>query len=240
VPAESRLLAIVPARGGSKRLPGKNLASLGGRPLIDYTALPALACARFCAVVISTDDEAIADRARALGLLYLGPRPAALARDETPIVDTLRHALGEFETAQGRVDAVVLLQPTSPFRTAAMMAAAAERFERSRADTLTAVHAARDHPYWLWRIEGETLAPHVSMQAIGTERANLPPLVAETGTIYIVRRDLLAAGRLYGERVVAFPVDDVAAVDIDTADDLAWAGFLIERGLAPRLPEGSG
>lgn len=224
-----RFLAIVPARGGSKRLPGKNLALLAGRPLLDYTAEAAHGARSLAATVISTDDPVIAARARALGLLDLGRRPSALAGDESPTTAALQHALAAYEAVHGRIDAVVLLQPTSPLRTARHIDEACELFLASGADTVTAVRATTDHPWWTWRRSGDALAPFVSTEAMTAGRDALPELLIETGAVYVVRRDLVAEGRLYGDRVVGYPMDPADAVDVDTALDLAFAELVLSR-----------
>src|SRR5690606_22531157 len=119
---------------------------------------------RLSAHVVSTDSEAIAEHARARGAPVPALRPAAIAGDRSPIVEALRHALESFEAAGGsRADAVVLLQPTSPFRRAEDIDRAIELFERTRADTVTGVRAARDHPYWAWRGDSSRIMPFFSL-----------------------------------------------------------------------------
>lgn len=221
-------LGVIPARGGSKRLPGKNLAPLAGRPLIDYTLRAAAGAKRLGAFVVSTDSEAIAAHARTLGA-PVTMRPAAMAQDDSPVVDALRHAMERFEKDAGpRVDAIILLQPTSPLRTADDVDRAIGIFEATRADTVTAVRTARDHPYWAWRDSGDGIAPFFGPGEMAMDRSRLPQAWSESGAVYVMRRALVEAGRIYGERVAACPMDETGSVDVDTPLDLAWAEFLLK------------
>src|SRR5437762_12313177 len=116
-------LGLIPARGGSKRIPGKNLISLGGKPLIAHTIEAARKSKKLSKVLVSTDDERIADYSRSLGADVPFLRPRELARDQSPTFDAAWHAVMSVEKQRGaRVDAVVLLQPTSPFRTSSHIA----------------------------------------------------------------------------------------------------------------------
>ena len=116
--ADLRLLAIVPARGGSKRLPRKNVLLLGGKPLIAWTIDAARDSGCFVDVLVSTDDAEIADRARAHGALVPWLRPPEFATDTARSIDVVLHALDWYERERGAVAGMMLLQPTSPFRTA--------------------------------------------------------------------------------------------------------------------------
>lgn len=230
-------LGVIPARGGSRRLPGKNLIPLGGRPLIDYTIAAARASRRLTAVVVSTDSPRIARHAAARGVDPQGLRPAALARHTSPTAGALRDALRKYEAAHGRVDAVVVLQPTSPFRTAAHIDAAVARYESSEADTVTSVRPVRDHPYWAWLPCGRRIRPYHSKRKASLPEARLPPVYMENGAVYVVARSLVARGEIYGRRVVPLVMDGNSSVDIDEAEDLWWAEFLLRRmrraGAAP-------
>lgn len=223
-------LGVIPARGGSKRIPGKNLAQLNGRALIDYTLQAAFESRRLGAHVVSTDSEAIAAHARSRGAAVPTLRPAEIAGDRSPVVEALRHAMAAYELAGGRrADAVVLLQPTSPMRTGKDIDCAIEIFERTGADTVTSVREVRDHPYWVWREQMETVIPFFTLAEMAMDRKDLPPAYAENGAVYVVRRELIDAGKLYGERVVPCVMKELNSVDVDTPLDLAWAEFAIAR-----------
>ena len=131
------VLAVIPARGGSRGLPGKNLAELAGRPLLAYTADCVGDCRRPVRAVLSTDDEAVARLGRRLGLEAPFRRPAELAADDTPTLPVIQHALAELSAAEGyRPEVVAVLQPTSPLRNAAHLEAALELFSSVDCDSL--------------------------------------------------------------------------------------------------------
>ena len=226
------VLAIITARGGSKRLPGKNLIALAGKPLIDYTIAAACGAHSLYAIALSTDSPEIARHATTLGVAIPALRPPEFAQDASPLVDALRHALLAWESDFGRADAVVALQPTSPFRTSAQIDDAVTLFESSGADTVTAVRPVADHPWWTWVSAGDFIQPMYPDRMV-TERSALTPVFVESGAIYVIRRDLIVSGQIYGDRVVPYPTDAMTSVDIDTAEDLAWAEFLLARRDVP-------
>ena len=224
-----RYLGVIPARGGSKRLPGKNLILLGGKPLLSYTFEAVRTARRLAHAVVSTDVEPIADYARSQGVDPQGLRPAAIAGDRSPVTEALSDALAKFERHQARVDAVVLLQPTSPFRAARHIDEAISLFESTGADTVTSVRASKEHPFWTWGKVGDRLSPYYSMAEINLDRSALPPAFVENGAVYVMRRSLLEGGTIYGETVVGYPMDEIASIDIDTLSDLQWAEFILSR-----------
>lgn len=228
--AEKNYLGVIVARGGSKRLPRKNITLLGGIPLIGYTIAATLKARRLWRTVVSTDDQEIADVAKSLGADVPFLRPSALAQDDSPAIGVLRHAVEFVETENGCViDAVVLLQTTSPFRTGSHIDKALEIYELTNADTVTAVNPVVEHPYWSWRIVNDCLVPFFSKKHIETERSSLPAAYIENGALYIARRNLIMNGELYGDRVVPLIMDSRDATDIDTMEDLLWAEFMLSR-----------
>lgn len=229
-------LGVIPARGGSKRIPGKNLVTLSGLPLIDYTLRAARASSRLSAFVVSTDSPAIADHVIARGCSVPELRPAEMAADRSPVVQALQHGLSTYERAGGdRVDAIVLLQPTSPLRRGEDIDRAIEVFERACADTVTAVRPVQDHPYWSWR-DGDAgaIVPFYSLGEMSLDRKDLPAAYVENGAAYVMRRALVDAGKIYGDRVAPYLMDEIGSIDVDTPLDLAWAEFVIQRGLDRR------
>jgi CMP-N-acetylneuraminic acid synthetase len=230
---EARYLAVIPARGGSKRVPRKNLRRLAGKPLLAHTIEAAQAARRLTAIVVSTDSREIARCAVRYGADPQGLRPAGLARDASAVTGALAHALAKFERAHPPVDAVVLLQPTSPFRTAAHIDQAIALFESRAADTVTSVRLAKDHPFWAWRRAGATIRPYHTLARMALQRAELPAAYVENGAIFVMKRALVVRGRIYGRRVVPLVMDEIASIDIDTPLDLAWAEF-VARGRPSR------
>ena len=227
----ARYLGIIPARGGSKRLPGKNLQPLAGKPLLAHAIESARESRRLTAFVVSTDSEAIARCAVEWGADPQGLRPAALARDQSPVTGALLDALGKFERSHPPVDAVVLLQPTSPFRRGRHIDEAIAAFESARADTVTAVRVAKDHPYWVWKPAGAAIRPYHSLARMAAQRGELPELYVENGAVFVMKRALVARGKIYGKRVARIVMDEVASIDIDTPLDFAWAEHVAASGL---------
>jgi N-acylneuraminate cytidylyltransferase len=181
--------------------------------------------------VVSTDSERIARCAAAHGVEPQGLRPKALARDASPITGALMDALKKFERGHPAIDAVVLLQASSPFRTGAHIDEAIAAFERYRADTVTSVRPVKDHPYWSWRRAGSTIRPYSTLQKMMWQRGDLPDSYVENGAVFVIKRALVARGKIYGKRVVPLVMDERASIDIDTPLDLAWAEFVAARRL---------
>ena len=153
-------VAFIPARLGSKRVPGKNIRALAGHPMVAYTIAPALESGVFSSVIVSTDSEEIAAVARHYGAEVPFLRPAAFAGDTSPDIEWLEHLLTELRAAGRSWDAFSILRPTSPFRSAAMIRRAFERFaSQAGADSLRAVEKCTQHPGKMWVIRGDRMMP---------------------------------------------------------------------------------
>jgi N-acylneuraminate cytidylyltransferase len=229
------VVAIVPARGGSKALPRKNLRPLAGHPLVAWSIAAARAAATVDQVIVSTDDEEIAAVARAYGALTPFLRPAELARDLTPDLPVFEHALAWLERERGeRPELVVQLRPTSPFRPLGMVDdAVALLRSHAGADSLRAVTAPTQTPYKMWRLAGTVLAPLLSSiddELYNAPRQKLPPVFWQTGHVDVVRRATILERRsMSGRRIVPLFVDPRYAVDIDTLEQLELAEWLLAR-----------
>jgi CMP-N,N'-diacetyllegionaminic acid synthase len=231
-----RVLGIITARGGSKGIPGKNLKMLGGRPLLDYT-IDAANDTPLDRLILSTEDKKIADLARSLGCEVPFMRPAELARDETPHLPVIQHAAKWLLEHEGyQADVVLTLQPTSPLRSSADIAAALRMLELSGADSVVSVSevSAHAHPMRMLRVDD---SGHAVLFATGqpvrtriNRRQDLPKAWVMNGAVYACRTDVLFADEpsLYGDRVVAYPMPAERSISIDTDDDWAEA----ERALA--------
>lgn len=229
-----RVLGVVTARGGSKGVPGKNVRPLGGKPLLAWTAEAALAARRLSRVVLTTDDERIADAGRACGLEVPFLRPAELARDDTPTLPVLRHAVAELEKAGDRFDAVCLLQPTSPFRRAGDIDGCIELLESAGLDAVVSVLPVppEHNPHWVYFRDGEGLLRLATGEAEPIpRRQELPPAFHRDGAVYVTRRDVLMEGKsLYGRRLGGYLIEAQAAlrsVNLDTLDDWERAEGLL-------------
>lgn len=210
-----RTLGIIPARAGSRRLPGKNLRSLGGRPLIDWT-LDTAEASRLDILVLSSDDPAVLARATGRPRLRALSRPAALAGDDVRNIEVMRQVLA---TLAEPFDFAVLLQPTSPFRTAVDIDAAVEQCRRTGADACISVCVPDKPARWLLRAEGNRLAPLLA--------ADPGPVFLPNGAVYVIRvARLLAGADFHSTPPCWITMPRTRSVDIDDADDLAFAEWL--------------
>lgn len=225
------VLGVIPARGGSKGVPRKNLATVAGRPLLAFTADAVFGSRHLTRTVVSTDDPAIAEAARALGLDVPFLRPADLAGDEVPMLPVLQHALGHARGTGAAPDAVVLLQPTSPLRTAAHVDAAIERLVETGADTVVSVVEVphQFNPTSVMRLEDDRLVPFLDGPLV-LRRQDKPRTYARNGpAVLAVRAAVLDAGALYGRDVRPYLMTAADSIDIDTADDLDLLAYLLTK-----------
>jgi CMP-N,N'-diacetyllegionaminic acid synthase len=222
-----RILVVVPARGGSKGLPNKNLRPLCGVPLVALVGRVIKEVAGIDRAVVSTDSTEIAQVARGAGLEVPFLRPADLSGDRIGDVDVLVHALGATEETDGcRYDVVVMLQPTSPLRTAEEVRGCLDLFFANDADAVWSVSLAdrKFHPLKQLRIQkGGRLSYYDERGAIIIARQQLDDLYYRNGVAYVLSRSSLVEGRsLMGTRTYAY-VTLRPHISIDTAEDLALA-----------------
>jgi len=226
----SRTIATICARGGSKGLPGKNIRDFAGRPLIAHTVAHALGCADIEAVYVSTDDVQIADAARAAGAVVPFLRPAELATDDAGKLPVIEHLVSHLER-QGEVIArIVDLQPTSPLRDSADIAAAL----RARADAqlVVSVAPAADNPYFNLVEQGSDGLVHLSKGQGSARRQDVPPVYALNGSIYVWQRAALSHAAVHGlwsVSVAPYVMPRWKSVDIDTLEDFEYALWLFSR-----------
>jgi CMP-N,N'-diacetyllegionaminic acid synthase len=231
-----KVLGLITARGGSKSIPRKNIATLAGRPLLSYTCDAALNSRVLARVVLSTDDEEIAGVGRESGVEVPFLRPAELATDETPSVDVAEHAVRWLADREGwQAEVVVLLQPTSPLRQARHIDEALGRMEDIDADTVVSVMPVphRFSPFNIMRMEG-ALLQDFWQDRVGFDRfrrQNLPVLYARNGPAVLASRAslILASHTFYGARVAPYLMSEEESVDIDTDFDLRLAEWLISQ-----------
>ncbi len=224
-----RFVGLIPARSGSKGIPGKNIAPCAGKPLLAWTCEAALASRRLARTLLSTDSQEIAAAGRACGVEVPFLRPAALAADDTPSIDVMRHALDWLESSGERADALVLLQPTSPLRTSRHVDEAIMRFESGNADcVVSVVHVPhRFHPYAVMREAASGLVPYEGGDTV-TQRQGLPVLWARNGpAVLVVSVAMLRRNQLYGGRTLGYPMAARESFDVDTPFDLELAAQLL-------------
>lgn len=228
-----RALGIVPARGGSKSVPRKNLRPLLGRPLIAWSILSAKRAKSLDRVIVSTDDSEIAAVARRYLAEVPFLRPAEIAADDTPDLPVFQHALETLREAEGYVpDAIVHLRPTQPLRTAEEIDQAVELWIRAGADCVKSVVPVSEHPFKMYRLQGDRLAPYWDgeerrRRGPDVPRQSLPPLYLSAGVVDVIRREVVEAGSTEGDRVVPYFVDPARYVNLDSASDFQIAGALM-------------
>ncbi len=227
-------LCVVPARGGSKGLPGKNLRRVGGRSLVARAVESAVASGRCSRVICSTDDDQIAAEAVDAGADAPFRRPAELASDTATSIDVVIHAVQHVEARRGRpVDLVCLVEPTTPLRTAGDVRNAVDMLLESDppADSAVSLCEVCDaHPAWLRKIDAGCVQPYFPDLAEPTRRQDLAQHAVpyrRNGAVYVTRRDVLVEqGSLYGGRTLGYVMPVDRSVNIDDELDLLTAQAL--------------
>ena len=228
------ILGLIPARGGSKSIPRKNIIPLAGRPLLAYTCEAALGSRLLTRVVLSTDDQEIAEVGRQCGVQVPFQRPAELAQDETPSVEVANHAVRWlWDHQRWEAEIVVLLQPTSPLRQSCHIDEALERMQEVGADTVVSVTEVphRFSPYAIMRLQDGWLHDFWQEPLPFDRfcRQNLPLLYARNGPAILASRTavILESQSFYGKQVIPYVMREEDSVDIDTFFDLRIAECLI-------------
>ena len=212
-------------------MPGKNIAVCAGKPLIQWTFDAARGSRGLARTIVSTDSQEIATVARNSGLEVPFLRPPELARDDTPALPVMQHALQWLNAVGDTPDAIVLLQPTSPLRRSTHIDEAVDLFQKSAADTVVSVTEVphRFHPSSVMREVDGRLIPYEGNATV-TRRQDQPPLFARNGpAVLIVSAANVQAGHLYGARTVAYRMDSKISVDSDTPDDCRLAEWLLSQ-----------
>jgi len=219
------VLAIIPARGGSKGLLRKNIRDLAGKPLIAWTIEAAKASHYIDRLVLSSEDAEIIQVAKAWGCEVPFVRPAELALDDTPGIDPVLHALA----ALPGYHYVVLLQPTSPLRTAEDIDGCIARCEEKNVSGCVSVTEPDHHPQWMYTLsEAQVLQPLTRERAL--RRQDLPQVYALNGAVYVAQTTLLCESRGFlGDGSCAYVMPFARSIDIDTEQDLAIAACLLQH-----------
>lgn len=227
-----RVLGLIPARGGSKGVPRKNIRKVADEPLIAYAIRAAAESRELDDFITTTDDEEIAALAERLGSKVL-PRPAHLAHDNAPMVPVLVHALSTTEESSGtHYDAVVLLQPTSPIRSGADVDEVVRILEQDgEADCVISVCEMNDlHPARMYRLEDAGALSPLDPELEDRQRQQLPPVYYRNGALYAARRTLLIDQRkLIGGKRRAYVMPRRWLTNIDEEIDLLVADLLLRR-----------
>jgi CMP-N-acetylneuraminic acid synthetase len=226
------ILCVITARGNSKGLLGKNIKILGGKPLIAYSIDAAKKSDLITHIIVSTDNQKIAEVARARGGDVPFMRPAELATDTAGHVEVMQHATAFMEEKLGIVfDYVVIFQPTSPFRTKEDIDGTIQKLIETGADSAVSLVEIESmyNPIKIKKMEGSRVLPYCVEESEGIRRQDLPKAYRRSSAVYAMRRDLLMKeGKLYGNFTVGYVTPRERFIDIDTAENWVLAEEMLE------------
>ena len=217
-------IAIIPARAGSKGLPGKNTALIDGKSLVQLAIESALSVPEITRVIVTSDDVDVQKIANDLGVEVI-VRPAELAQDNSPIESAILHALADLNTDLTSTDVLTIIQPTSPLRDKQLLATSISSFIKNGSQgSLFGVVEVEHHPAKMLVVDGEFVVPFTKVADLSAPRQQLHRVVRQSGSIYITNlQQFLALGTLFVDPVRWVAVSDSEAIDIDDAQDLALA-----------------
>lgn len=219
-----KIITVIPARGGSKSLPNKNILPLKGKPLLCYSVEYSLRSQLITSTVVSTDAERIAQIARRSGASVPFIRPKEYATDSARDYPVIRHALDFFEGKGEIFDLYVLLRPTSPLRPVGLIERAIEIFEKnSDATSVRSMARVKEHPYRVWKyVDNSSVSGIIDYceEPYNIPRQELPELYFQTGDIEVIRRETIINGSVSGNRVYPLIIAHDEMIDIDSQSDL--------------------
>lgn len=231
----TKVVAFIPARAGSKRVPHKNVRPLAGHPLIAYAIASALDSGVFDSVVCATDSAEYADVARHYGAIVPALRPESISADTSPDIEWVKWALDVLETGSQTFDALSILRPTNPFRTAQTIRRAFEQFRcAENMDSLRAVEKCAQHPGKMWILQGESMAPLIPLGPDNppwhsSQYAALPPVYIQNASLEIAwTRVVRELNSIAGRHIAPFFTEDAEGVDVNSEYDWAYANWLVD------------
>ena len=225
---EHKIYAIIPARGGSKGLPGKNIKQLNGKPLICHTIGDALKSNNLDQVFVSTDDPAIAKISKKCGAKIID-RPDEFANDESLTIDAIYHTISTIKDASDK-DLIILLQPTSPLRNATDIDAALDIFLETDCDSVISMCTVEHSPYWCFKYEDDKFKPLFGNKGLQMRRQELPDVYRPNGAIYITTiKNLNKNNGFYCDKIIPYIMPAERSVDIDEEIDFKLAELLIQE-----------
>jgi len=226
------MVAIIPARGGSKGLPGKNIKLLSGKPMIGYTIEAAMKSNHISDIIVSTDDPEIAEVAKSFGAKVPFMRPGKLAGDKSSAIDTYIYTIDKLNSDFGySISDFTVLQPTSPLRTSDDIDAAATLFKEKNADSVISVTEALHPPIWAKKIRDDgVLVNYFESDLYNKNRQEIETAYMPNGAIFIFKFEKLKSNyTYYFERTFPHMMEAERSIDIDTHYDFDIAGFLLNR-----------
>ncbi len=225
-----KTLAIIPARGGSKGLPGKNIKKLGDKPLIGWSIESAKKSSLIDKTIVSSDDKEIINIAKQFGANVPFVRPAELASDTASTKDVLIHALKYLAEQDENFDYLVLLQPTTPFRKNGDINKMITQAIKTNADMVVSVKETSSNPYYVLFEENQLGYLQKSKPSNFTRRQDCPTVYEYNGSVYVIKvSSLLENDSLSFNKTIKFEMDDFHSVDIDNQFDFNFASFLLQK-----------
>lgn len=227
---KKKILALIPARGGSKGLPGKNIKEIAGKPLIVWTIQTALQSNWLDKIIVSTDNETIASVSREAGAEVPFMRPKHLANDKAKVIDVVLHAIDWFESQGENYDLLLLLQPTSPLRTVQDIENAIQLLFEKQAKAIISVCENEHPPYWSNTLPADhSMKNFINFDAI-KNRQELPTFYRLNGAIYLSEIDYLKQNKgFWGSQTYAYVMPKERSVDIDSLLDFKLAELLLNE-----------
>ncbi|MEK3994162.1 acylneuraminate cytidylyltransferase family protein [Psychrobacillus sp. FSL K6-2365] len=222
-----KVLAIIPARGGSKGVPRKNIRNLAGKPLIAWTIEEAKKSMYIDRLILSSEDNEIIETAKDYGCDIPFVRPVHLAKDTTSGIEPVLHALREIEG----YDYVVLLQPTSPLRIVEDIDGCLENLIETKSPACVSVKEPMNSPYWMYTLNSEEkMVPLIEQDSLTKRRQDLPDVYALNGAVYVAEVNWLKQSKSFlTSDTVVFIMPNNRSHDIDTEDDFLWCEWLMRR-----------
>ncbi len=227
---DQRILAIIPARGGSKGIPNKNITNLCGKPLIAYSILAAQASQYIDDIIVSTDSEQIRDTSVEYGASVPFLRPAALASDTSKTIDCMIYTINELKKKGHRYDCVVLLQPTQPIRKEGVIDEAISLLLDSTEDSLVSVTTVTEHPILMRTITKEGTLKSLLPISSTVRRQDFPDVYRVNGSIYINRiNSHFNSSTSLNDNLLPFFMEETYSIDIDSYEDLKKAETILQQ-----------
>lgn len=227
---DQRILAIIPARGGSKGIPNKNITNLCGKPLIAYSILAAQASQYIDDIIVSTDSEQIRDTSVEYGASVPFLRPAALASDTSKTIDCMIYTINELKKQGQHYDCIVLLQPTQPIRKEGMVDEAISLLLDSTEDSLVSVTAVTEHPILMRTITKEGPLKSLLPMSSTVRRQDFPNVYRVNGSIYINRiNSHFNSSTSLNDNLLPYFMEESYSVDIDSYEDLKKAETILQQ-----------
>ena len=225
---QHRVLAVIPARGGSKGVPRKNIRDVAGKPLIAWTIEAARSSRFIDRLILSSDDTEIIEVARTYGCEAPFVRPSELATDDATSMAVIRHAIGALPD---RYDILVLLQPTSPLRTASDIDQSIMKCVQADAEACVSICLADKSPYWMVRMaDDEKLTMFLPQERVADRRQDTPPVYCLNGAVYVGRVDRIGSGETFmTDKTIGYRMPKERSFDIDTELDLKIADTILRE-----------